>query len=105
MAESNVGQITPVAAGVLRRHGGSRTTHRGVGRSHSDERLEPFVGQGLREATLLERRLAKRDLAAGTMTVEFVFGGGRVRIVNGLDENGIEVGEARSGYVRHGLGR
>ncbi len=39
------------------------------------------------------------------MTVEFVFGGGRVRIVNGLDENGIEVGEARSGYVRHGLGR
>ncbi|WP_229860842.1 hypothetical protein [Streptomyces xanthochromogenes] len=73
--------------------------------SHSDERFEPFVGQELREAALLEWRTAERDLAAGTVTVEFVFGGGRVRIVNGLDENGIEVGEARSGYVRHGLGR
>ncbi|WP_229927824.1 hypothetical protein [Kitasatospora indigofera] len=71
--------------------------------SHSDERLEPFVGQELRETALLELRPAEHDLAAGTVAVEFVFTGGRLRIVNGLDENRIEVGAAGPQYVRHGL--
>ncbi|MFG2873932.1 hypothetical protein ACGFYU_02805 [Streptomyces sp. NPDC048337] len=73
--------------------------------SHSDEGLEPFVGHELREVTLLEWRPAERDLAAGTVAVEFVFASGRLRIVNGLDENAIEVGAAHSDYVRHELGR
>ncbi|MER6443675.1 hypothetical protein [Streptomyces venezuelae] len=73
--------------------------------SHRDERLEPFAGQELREVALLEWRPAGRDLAAGTVAVEFVFAGGRLRIVNGLDENRIEVGEAQPDHVRHRLGR
>ncbi len=72
--------------------------------SHSDERLEPFVGQELREVALLEWRPAGRDLAAGTVAVEFAFAGDRLRIVNGLDENRIEVGAAHPDYIRHRLG-
>ncbi|MEX2985650.1 hypothetical protein [Streptomyces sp. C36] len=73
--------------------------------SHSDERLEPFVGQELYEVALLEWRPADHDLAAGTVAVEFVFAEGCLRIVNGLDENRIEVGVAHPDYVRHRLGR
>ncbi|WP_328930132.1 hypothetical protein OG429_02055 [Streptomyces sp. NBC_00190] len=73
--------------------------------SHSDERLEPFVGQKLREVTLLEWRPAERDLAAGTVAVEFVFASDCLRIVNGMDENRLEVGAAQPDYVRHRLGR
>ncbi|KOU63881.1 hypothetical protein ADK55_07805 [Streptomyces sp. WM4235] len=73
--------------------------------SHSDEHLEPFVGQELREVTLLEWRPAERDLAAGTVAVEFVFASGCLRIVNGLDENRIEVDAAHPDYVQHRLGR
>ncbi|MGW4652645.1 hypothetical protein [Kitasatospora sp. NPDC004289] len=73
--------------------------------SHSDERLEPFVGQELREVALLEWQPAGRDLAAGTVAVEFAFAGGCLRIINGLDENSIEVGAAYPDYVRHSLGR
>ncbi|GHI82780.1 hypothetical protein Sxan_01440 [Streptomyces xanthophaeus] len=73
--------------------------------SHSDELLEAFVGQELREVALLEWQPAHRDVAAGTVTVEFVFDGGRLRIFNGLDENGIEVGETQPEYVRHTLSR
>ncbi|MET9554490.1 hypothetical protein [Streptomyces sp. NPDC006645] len=75
--------------------------------THSDSYLEPFVGQELCEVALLEWRPPERnrDLAAGTVTVEFVFAGGRVRIVNGLDENRIEVGATPSEYVRHRLDR
>ncbi|WP_327250503.1 hypothetical protein [Streptomyces sp. NBC_01244] len=64
--------------------------------SHSDEQIEPFVGRELREVTLVEWRPAGRDLAAGTVAVEFVFAGGRLSILNGLDENRIEVGSAHS---------
>ncbi|MFG2755325.1 hypothetical protein [Streptomyces wuyuanensis] len=73
--------------------------------SHCDERLEPFVGRELREIALLEWRPAERDLAAGTVAVEFAFAEGRLRIVNGLDENSIEIGAAQPDYFRHGLGR
>ncbi|MFD6875642.1 MULTISPECIES: hypothetical protein [unclassified Streptomyces] len=73
--------------------------------SHRDERLEPFVGQELREVALLEWRPAGHDLATGTVAVEFAFAGDRLRIANGLDENRMEVGGAQPGYVRHGLGR
>jgi hypothetical protein len=74
--------------------------------SHGDERLEPFVGRELREVALLAWRPADRhDLAAGTVAVEFVFAGDRLRIVNGLDENAIEVGTAHPDFVRHPLGR
>ena len=73
--------------------------------SHSDERLEPFVGHELREVALLEWRPAERDLAAGSVAVEFVFADGCLRIVNRLDENRIEVGAAQPDYVRHRLGR
>ncbi|MGW2376318.1 hypothetical protein [Kitasatospora sp. NPDC001683] len=73
--------------------------------SRSDERLEPFVGQELCEVALLEWRPAEHDLAAGTVAVEFVFAGDCLRIVNGLDENRIEVGAAQPDYVRHRLGR
>ncbi|RAG83574.1 hypothetical protein DN069_21515 [Streptacidiphilus pinicola] len=72
--------------------------------SQRDERLEPFVGQELREVALLEWRPTGRDLAAGTVAVEFAFAGDRLRIANGLDENRIEVGEAQPDYVRHQLG-
>ncbi|MFE3165286.1 hypothetical protein [Streptomyces sp. NPDC059224] len=73
--------------------------------SHSDERLEPFVGRRLREVTLLEWRPAECDLAAGTVAVEFVFASGCLRIVNGLDENSIQADVAHPDHVRHGLGR
>jgi hypothetical protein len=73
--------------------------------SCGDERLEPFVGQELRDVVLLEWRPTDRDLAAGTVAVEFVFDAGRFRIANGLDENYIEVGAAQPEYVRHRLGR
>ncbi|WP_329529595.1 hypothetical protein [Streptomyces sp. NBC_01462] len=73
--------------------------------SHGDERLEPFVGQELREVALLEWRSAARDLAAGTVAVEFAFADGCLRIVNGLDENRIEIGAAQQEYIRHRLGR
>ncbi len=74
--------------------------------SHTDERLEPFVGQELREVALLEWRPSLRhDLADGTLAVEFVFDTGRFHIANALDENSIEVGEAHPEFVRHRLGR
>ncbi|MFE1288167.1 hypothetical protein [Streptomyces sp. NPDC058751] len=57
------------------------------------------------EFTLLEWWPADHDLAAGTVAVEFVFADDRLRIVNGLDENRIEVGATPREYVRHGLGR
>ncbi len=73
--------------------------------SHRDERLESFVGQELREVALLEWRPKDYDLAAGTVAVEFAFAGGCLRIVNGLDENRIEVGAPHPDYIRHQLGR
>ncbi|MFI8294286.1 hypothetical protein ACIGBL_34920 [Streptomyces sp. NPDC085614] len=73
--------------------------------SQGDERLEPFVGQELREVALLEWRPAGRDLAAGTLAVEFAFAEGCLRIVNGLDENRIDIGPAQPDYIRHRLGR
>ncbi|MEU3607955.1 hypothetical protein AB0E83_21270 [Streptomyces sp. NPDC035033] len=75
--------------------------------SHTDERLGPLVGQELEEVTLLEWRPAEteRDLAAGTVAVEFAFADDRLRIVNGLDENRIEVGAAHPSYLRHRLSR
>ncbi|MFJ8128324.1 hypothetical protein [Streptomyces hydrogenans] len=69
--------------------------------SREDERFAPFVGEELREVALLERRPGGRDLAAGTVAVEFAFARGRLRITNGLDENRVEVGAAAPGYVRH----
>ncbi|WP_306311407.1 hypothetical protein [Streptomyces hydrogenans] len=73
--------------------------------SREDERLVPFVGEELREVALLERRPDGRDLAAGTVAVEFSFARGRLRIANGLDENRVEVGAAPPGHVRHRPGR
>ena len=73
--------------------------------SRSDERLEAFVGQTLREVALLEWRPSSPDLAAGTVAVEFVFDAGLFRIANGLDENRIETGVVQPEYVRHRLGR
>ncbi|SEL99399.1 hypothetical protein [Streptacidiphilus jiangxiensis] len=77
--------------------------------SRCDARLEPFVGRELRETTLLDWRPAdRRDLAAGTVAVEFAFGdeeGDGFRILNGLDENRIETGVAPPEYVRHPLTR
>ncbi|MFD4373828.1 hypothetical protein [Streptomyces sp. NPDC058486] len=73
--------------------------------SDRDERLEPFVGRQLGEVALLEWRPTGPDLAAGTVAVEFAFAGGSLRIVNGLDENRIEVGAAHPEYVRYALGR
>ncbi|MFF9012802.1 hypothetical protein ACF09C_07475 [Streptomyces sp. NPDC014870] len=73
--------------------------------SHCDERLEPLVGRQVREVALLEWRPEERDMAAGTVAVEFVFAGGSLRIANGLDENSIEVGPVPPEFVRHGLGR
>lgn len=72
--------------------------------SRADERLEPFVGQKLREVALLEWRPSRRDVADGTLAVEFVFDTGRFDIANGLDENSIEGGEAHPEWVRHPLG-
>ncbi|WP_206067267.1 hypothetical protein [Nonomuraea composti] len=73
--------------------------------SGTDERLEPFVGQELREVALLVWHPSSRDdMAGGTVAVEFVFDRGRFCIANGLDENSIEVGEALPEWVRHPLG-
>ncbi|GAA1022927.1 hypothetical protein Aple_100640 [Acrocarpospora pleiomorpha] len=72
--------------------------------SSADERLEPFVGQELREVTLLEWRSSGRDLAASTLAVEFVFDAGRFHIANALDENSIDLGDAHPEFVRHRLG-
>jgi hypothetical protein len=69
-----------------------------------DERSEPFVGQELGEVALLEWRPSGRDLAAGMVGVEFVFAAGRFRVVNGLDENSIEVGATQPDFVRYRLG-
>ena len=71
--------------------------------SHADARLGPFAGRELREVALLEWRPSGRDLAAGTVAVEFVFAAGRFGIANGLDENRIETGAAQPGYVRRRL--
>jgi hypothetical protein len=81
--------------------------------SRFDARLEPFLGRELREVALLEwRPVDRRDLAAGTVAVEFAFGGevgeegeegDCFRILNGLDENLITTGAAPSEYVRHPL--
>lgn len=71
--------------------------------SRSDERLDWFVDQVLREVALLEWRPPGHDLAAGTVAVEFAFDGGSFRIANGLDENRIEIGEAHANFVRHRL--
>jgi hypothetical protein len=69
--------------------------------SHADERLRPFEGRELREAAFLEWRPSGRDLAAGTVAVEFAFGSaGCFRIANGLDENRIETGTAQLGPVQ-----
>lgn len=73
--------------------------------SHRDDRLEPFVGHDLHEVALLAWQPPSHDLAAGTVAVEFAFAAGRLRIVNGLDENRIETGPAHPDYVRHGLAR
>jgi hypothetical protein len=69
----------------------------------ADERLGQFFGQELREVALLESRPAGRDLASGTVAVEFAFAERRLHIANGLDENSIHVGAAHQGYVRHRL--
>ncbi|MEU5861660.1 hypothetical protein ABZ815_10840 [Nonomuraea sp. NPDC047529] len=74
--------------------------------SDTDERLQPFVGQELREVALLEWRPSSRhDLADGTLAVEFIFDTGRFHIANALDENSIDIGEAHANFVRHRLGR
>ena len=56
-----------------------------------DERLAPFEGQRLSEVALMQWR--GDDAAFGMVSVEFVFTDKRLRIVNGLDENAIELGE------------
>ncbi len=73
--------------------------------SSADERLEPFVGQELREVALLEWRPSSHDLAVGTIAVEFVFDAGRFHIANALDENSIHVGDAHPEFARHRLDR
>ncbi|MET9344457.1 hypothetical protein [Nonomuraea sp. NPDC003804] len=72
--------------------------------SSADERLEPFVGQELREVALLEWRPSGRDVAADTLAVEFVFDTGRFHISNALDENSIDLGDAHPEFVRYPLG-
>ncbi|MGW4791932.1 hypothetical protein ACWEPC_05895 [Nonomuraea sp. NPDC004297] len=72
--------------------------------SSTDERLEPFVGQELREVALLEWHPSSRhDVAGGSIAVEFVFDMGRFCIANGLDENSIEAGETSPEWARHPL--
>ncbi|WP_220448680.1 hypothetical protein [Nonomuraea mesophila] len=72
--------------------------------SSADERLEPFIGQELREVALLEWRPSSYDLADGTLAVEFLFNAGRFHIANALDENSIDLGDADPDFVRHRLG-
>ena len=71
--------------------------------SRSDERLESFIGQVLLEVALVEWCPPVHDLAAGTLSIDFVFDRGRLHIANGLDENRIEVGLAHPDVVRHRL--
>lgn len=66
-----------------------------------DERIEPFVGQELREVALLEWRPPVLRPDSGTVAVEFTFAGGVLSIVNGLDENAIGLGPALPYDVRH----
>jgi hypothetical protein len=73
--------------------------------SCADGRLGQLVGQELREVALLVWRPSGHDLADGTVAVEFVLAAGRFHIVNGLDENSVEVGAAQPDYVRHRLSR
>jgi len=67
--------------------------------------LDDLVGRELHASALLEwRPAAPRDVAAGTVAIEFAFtGGDRLRIVNGLDENHLERGPADPQYLRHPL--
>lgn len=71
--------------------------------SGDHECLEPLVGRELTEARLLEWRPRPpgRDMAAGTVAVEFAFGEDVLRITNGLDENFLETGAAHPDFVRH----
>ncbi|WP_424217449.1 hypothetical protein ACN20G_35065 (plasmid) [Streptomyces sp. BI20] len=71
--------------------------------SHGDERLAPLLGEELREVALLASRPTTPDLAVDTVTVEFVFAAGSLLIVNGLDENRVEVGVPHPDLVRHPL--
>ncbi|WP_033258819.1 MULTISPECIES: hypothetical protein [Kitasatospora] len=73
--------------------------------SRRHDLLDDLRGRELREAALLEWRPSdRRDVAAGTVAVEFAFADGeRLRIVNGLDENRLERGPAHPEYVRHRL--
>lgn len=71
--------------------------------SGEDEKLGAFVGRALTEVALLEWRPPGRDLAAGTVAVEFVFDQDRFRISNGLDENHVDVGPAHPHFQRHPL--
>lgn len=75
--------------------------------SGDHESLAPLVGRELTAVRLLEWRPRPpgRDMAAGTVAVEFVFGEDFLRIVNGLDENSLETGAAHPDYVRHELTR
>ncbi|MFD4655939.1 hypothetical protein ACFWP2_09950 [Kitasatospora sp. NPDC058444] len=100
--ELSIGWNTIDTAATITGWGRSELTPRW---SHSDERLEPFIARELREVALLEWRPADRDLAAATVAVEFTFPEGRLRIVNGLDENHIETGAAQPDYIRHRMRR
>ncbi|WP_280397958.1 hypothetical protein [Nocardia carnea] len=71
--------------------------------SFADERLGQFVGHELREVALLEWHPAGRDLARGTVAVEFAFADRQLHITNGLDQNSIHVGAAHQDYVRYRL--
>ncbi|MFE1316237.1 hypothetical protein [Kitasatospora phosalacinea] len=76
--------------------------------SRHHERIDDLVGRELREAALLEwQPTDRRDVASGTVAVEFAFSGpvgdNRLRIVNGLDENRLERGPADPRYLRHRL--
>ncbi|TWF97295.1 hypothetical protein [Kitasatospora viridis] len=76
--------------------------------SRRDDRLESLLGRELREVALLEWRPPsdRRDLAAGTVAVEFAFaGGGRLCVSNALDENHLDTGPAHPDCLRHELGR
>ncbi|MEV0189965.1 hypothetical protein AB0I39_15670 [Kitasatospora purpeofusca] len=73
--------------------------------SDRDDRLAPFVGRELSEAALLEwcPPAESRDMARGTVAVEFRFGDDYLRIMNGLDENHVELGPAAPEHVRYHL--
>lgn len=71
--------------------------------SHTEARLEPFLGGDVREVSLLEWRPDVADIARGMVAVEFAFAGDRFRISNGLDENTIEIDEPKPDFLRHRL--